>query len=51
VAVAEVEASSNKGVLTRFAEAGLVRGYPTLLLFRCAVVIAHFACTATEQRA
>jgi hypothetical protein len=34
VAVAEVDATSSKGVLTRFAEAGLVRGYPTLLLFR-----------------
>ena len=38
VAVAEVDATSSKGVLTRFAEAGLVRGYPTLLLFRCAAV-------------
>jgi hypothetical protein len=34
VAVAAVDATTSKGVLSRFAEVGLVRGYPTLLLFR-----------------
>lgn len=37
--MAVVDATTSKGVLSRFAEAGLVRGYPTLLLFRRAAAL------------
>jgi len=58
VAVAVVDATKSKAVLSRFAEAGLVRGYPTLLLFRQAAtwrnsrlcaVSDSYACAGTER--
>jgi len=40
VAVAAGDVTANRFTLSRFAEPGLVRGYPTLLLFRCVAATA-----------
>jgi hypothetical protein len=51
--VAVVDATTSKGVLSRFAEVGLVRGYPTLLLFRRAAAahVRAFAQRLTREPA
>ena len=50
VAVAAVDVTANKRVTARFGEAGLIRGYPTILLFRRALVAASGSASAARTR-